>query len=318
MASKRRHSGTESLQRRVRPRREGSELASEASVSPADDGEPETDVEGSMANASDLEHMSSAASVVQDEVPVNDFRSVSFGSLAKAQDSLLTRSRSEPRDQRNASEKLQRIRHRLQEIKDTKGLSSNSPTTGTISGQTHSAHDTSRSSKHAPMEMSSKRAVPRRREVLSLPKREIRDPRFDSLSGPVDQERLRKDYSFLDDYRENEMKHLRSAIKSSKDESAKEDLSKELLSRSSKKKAQEIKDKQQEVIRRHRASERELVQKGKKPYYLKKGEQKKLALVERYSGLKGKQVDRAIERRRKKVTARDRKNMPSVRRTFTT
>ena len=43
-------------------------------------------------------------------------------------------------------------------------------------------------------------------------------------------------------------------------------------------------------------------------------EQKKLALVERYSKLKGKQLDRVIERKRKKKASKERKNMPLLRR----
>ena len=43
-------------------------------------------------------------------------------------------------------------------------------------------------------------------------------------------------------------------------------------------------------------------------------EQKKLALIDRYENMKGKQRDRVIERRRKKAAARERKNMPAERR----
>lgn len=43
-------------------------------------------------------------------------------------------------------------------------------------------------------------------------------------------------------------------------------------------------------------------------------EQKKLALIDRFQNMKGKQRDRAIERRRKKVTSKERRNMPDDRR----
>ena len=43
-------------------------------------------------------------------------------------------------------------------------------------------------------------------------------------------------------------------------------------------------------------------------------EQKKMALVERFQNMKSKDRDRAIERRRKKATAKERRNMPDERR----
>jgi ribosomal RNA-processing protein 36 len=44
-------------------------------------------------------------------------------------------------------------------------------------------------------------------------------------------------------------------------------------------------------------------------------EQKKLALIDRFQNMKSKQRDKVIERRRKKVTAKERRNMPDERRT---
>jgi ribosomal RNA-processing protein 36 len=42
-------------------------------------------------------------------------------------------------------------------------------------------------------------------------------------------------------------------------------------------------------------------------------EQKKLALIDRFQNMKSKQRDHVIERRRKKVTAKERRNMPERR-----
>ena len=128
--------------------------------------------------------------------------------------------------------------------------------------------------------------------------------------------KMKKNYAFLDEYREDEMKQLKETIRRTRstDEATKGTLKRALLSMESKKKAQAAKDKQQEIIRMHRAKEKELIKQGKKPFYLKKSEQKRLALVERFKGLKGKQVERVMERKRKKKAGRERKNMPDVRR----
>ena len=145
-------------------------------------------------------------------------------------------------------------------------------------------------------------------------KRAHRDPRFEPLSGPVDETKVRKAYSFLDDYREDEMKELKQAIKTAKNNDAKEELKRTLLSMESRKKAQMRKDKEREVLERHRKEEKELVKEGKRPFYLKKAEQKKRLLLDQYGELKGKQLDHVIERRRKKVEGKEKKKMPFVRR----
>lgn len=174
--------------------------------------------------------------------------------------------------------------------------------------------DFARVSKHAPTEQSSKKAVSRRRGVVPVPKRPVRDPRFESLSGPLNEDKLRKNFAFLDAYRESEMAELEAGIRKANDPAAREILKRALTSMQSKKKSQDLKDQRQDVLRRHRKEERERVEAGKKPFYLKRGEVKERALVERFKGMKGKQVEKAIERRRKKQTAKERKEMPDERR----
>lgn len=110
------------------------------------------------------------------------------------------------------------------------------------------------------------------------------------------------------------MLELKSAIRRAKDSIAREKLKRALLRMESKKKTQQRKDQEQEVLRTHRAKEKKLIKQGKKPFYLKKAEQKKLALVQRFEGMKSKQVDRVIERRRKKKDSRAMRDMPEGRR----
>lgn len=174
--------------------------------------------------------------------------------------------------------------------------------------------DFNRSSKHAPTEISSKKAVSRRREVIPVKKRDVRDPRFERLTGDLDEERVKAAYSFLDDYRQDEMSKLKEEIKKTKDEEQKEKLKRGLLSMESRMKAEMRKKKEKEVLDRHRKEEKEKVRMGKQPFYLKKSEQKKQVLMDQFKDLKGKQLDRVIERRRKKVEGKEKKNMPFARR----
>ncbi len=162
--------------------------------------------------------------------------------------------------------------------------------------------------------MSSKKAVSRKREVVPVIKREYRDPRFEPLNSPLDEKKLQKAYSFLDDYREDEMRELKIAIKKTKDVAEKERLKRALLSMESQKRARERKRKEAEVLDRHRKMEKELVKQGKKPFYLKKAEQRRRLLVEKFGELKGKQLDRVLERRRKKVEGKEKKKLPWSRR----
>ena len=180
------------------------------------------------------------------------------------------------------------------------------------------ASDLSRSSKHAPAQQSSKKPVSRRRDVISTHKQQQRDPRFEPLGGAagarVNEERIKKNYAFLDSYRESEMTELRNAIRTTKDKDAQADLKRALLVMESRKKTQEAKELRQGVLQAHRARERELVRQGKKPFYLKKAELQRRALVERFEKLGEKQVDKVIERRRKKKAAAERKRIPKARR----
>jgi len=69
--------------------------------------------------------------------------------------------------------------------------------------------------------------------------------------------------------------------------------------------------KRAEAADQHGSKEREAVKKGKKPFYLKKSEQKKEELVEKYQELKtsGK-LDKFLEKRRKKNSAKDHRYVP--------
>ncbi len=174
-----------------------------------------------------------------------------------------------------------------------------------------------RSRKHAPVEISSKKRVSRRRDFIDVPKVQARDPRFLPLSKatPIDEIKARKAYAFLNDYQKDEMNQLRGAIKKTKDPIAKEKLQKALTSMESRQKAQERKDRERALLEEHRKKEKELIKQGKTPYYLKKSEQKKQLLVQQFAGMKKSQVDHAIERRRKKVASKEKKHLPLARRT---
>lgn len=252
----------------------------------------------------------------EDEDPAMDAAQLSFGALARAQASLGTSSR---RKQRGANDDSETA---------TKDKDHERPTKKTEKPVHH------RTSKHAPAEMSSKKPVSRKRDFLTvtaeLKKPQPRDPRFMPLgpgaskssssssaaagSGGIDDIKARKAYAFLDEYRDSEMAQLRAAIKKTKDAKQKEQLQRALMSMESRKKAQARKDRERAIVEEHRRQEKELVKQGKKPFYLKKSEQKKRLLVDQFQGMKKGQVDKVIERRRKKIASREKKLLPMARR----
>jgi ribosomal RNA-processing protein 36 len=198
-----------------------------------------------------------------------------------------------------------------------------------------------RSTKHAPKEMSSKRAVGRKREAITVPKATARDPRFDSVTGVLDRDKVRKNYKFLDDYVDSEIKELKTKLKeqkapvqgsNKKNKNKKgaaaaaaaaapklsaeeiEEMKRELVQKQSKKQAQDARDRQQEVIREHKKKEKELVKEGKTPYFLKNSDVKKEVIVKQFEGLSEGKREKVMERKRKKMASKERKGMPWERR----
>ncbi|KAM5342678.1 hypothetical protein ACJ41O_013644 [Fusarium nematophilum] len=304
------------LGRRVRPRREDDwqeDPESQASSSEEDDDDDDEveeegirghdeddddDEEGSESeDGSDVESESD-----QDQEPAGskvDLSSISFGALAKAQSSL-------PSSGRKSKSKSS-----AETRTDDTPARPRKPTT-----RSRDDPKLKRSSKHAPQEQSSKRPVSRRREILPDNRRQYRDPRFDPLVGGarVDEDKASRAYAFLDEYRDKEMADLRAQIKKTKDAGVKDDLKRQLQSMESRRKARKRREEEDSLLREHRRREKELVAQGKTPFYLKKSEQKKQLLVDRYEGMSKGQVDRAIERKRKKVAGKEKKELDSLQR----
>ncbi|PIG87171.1 rRNA biogenesis protein rrp36 [Aspergillus arachidicola] len=235
--------------------------------------------------------------------------SISFGALAKAQASL------GPKGKRNAktakpteespqtTSPLDDIRARIREAREQKRQES---------GKSKDSAKPARTSKHAPMIQSSKRAVSRKRTVVeppSVPK--SRDPRFDptvlSQGGRHNAESARKAYSFLDDYRQ---------VRQNKDAEEKEALKREIRSTSDRLRAMENRRREEEVLAEHKKREKQLIREGKKsnPYFLKKSDLKKQVMLKKYENMNSKERTKALERRRKKIASKERKEMPMERR----
>jgi ribosomal RNA-processing protein 36 len=269
-----------------------------------------------------------------DESEANgDISNVSFGALKQAQDELSRKRKRGSDVTESHEEKLEALRSRLREMKSQKKDQqriSRKEKPAQAFQQTQSAQDghddsdsapsevgeaKSRTSKHAPASQSSRYQVSRKRQVVDVPKRVVRDPRFDAINqNSAHTGNSEKAYAFLRDYEKSEIAELKAAVKLAKTDEDKEILKRKLVSMENRIKSQEGKERQQAVLRQHRKEEKEKVQQGKKPFYLKLKDLKERALVEKFKGMKGKDREKLLDRRRRKESQKEKKRMPEARR----
>lgn len=181
-----------------------------------------------------------------------------------------------------------------------------------------------RASKHAPMVQSSKYAVSRKRVIVEPPATaKARDPRFDAAvmghSGKgLNAKASEKNYAFLEEYRASELKDLKRQMAATKNPEAKEALKRQIRSAMDQQKARENRKREEAVISEHKKKEKEAIRDGKKstPYYLKKSDLKKQVMQKKYEEMGSRDRAKALERRRKKMASKERKEMPMERRGF--
>ncbi|XP_044382263.1 ribosomal RNA processing protein 36 homolog isoform X1 [Triticum aestivum] len=169
-----------------------------------------------------------------------------------------------------------------------------------------------RESRKRPMEISTNVRPPRLREVIQVPKKVVRDPRFEPVYGAVDKEGFRKRYNFLFDHDlPAEKEKLQKSIKKLKDPNAIEEAKNQITWIDKQLRSNPQKNVESEILRGHIKKEREAAKAGKRPYYLKKSEIRERKLMDKYNELKetGK-LDSFMEKRRKKNASKDHRFMP--------
>ncbi|CAG7947295.1 unnamed protein product [Penicillium olsonii] len=319
---------SDKLNRRVRARPEDDDDVSDASASGDEISEAGSEAESNGSVESEPEEMNSdeeeddsdsdAESRAPSEPENDDFKSslaeISFGALAKAQSSMSDKKRkskhSESSEPTTSTSTVDEIRAKLREAREAKELAASK-----VKDQK------ARTSKHAPMEMSSKRAVTRRRTAVELPNApKARDPRFDAAvmghSGVGKHAHGGKAYAFLDEYRASELAELKAQLGKTKNYEMKEKLKAQIRTAQDKLRSAANKKREEEVRAEHKSREKQLIKEGKKatPYYLKKSDLKKQVLEKKYGEMGSRERSKALERRRKKVASKEKKEMPWERR----
>lgn len=282
----------------------------------------------------------------------SEFRKISFGALAKAQNSL-GRKRKRGADpiaedkapSSSSSSTLEDVREKLRRARERKlGLNRNGSSNSIGRNDTGTNTETenrfskpnpppSRSSKHAPTVLSSKMAVSRKRIVIEPPASatKSRDPRFDptvlassssssssaaAAAAGRHKDASEKAYAFLDEYRAAELKQLKDQLARTKDVATGEELKRAITSATDRQRALDNKKREREVLSEHKRREKQLIKEGKKsqPYYLKKSELKKEVLKKKYESMGSRERVKALERKRKRVASKEKKDLPWSRR----
>eukprot|EP00112_Aurelia_sp_Birch-Aquarium-sp1_P009735 Seg2116.2 transcript_id=Seg2116.2/GoldUCD/mRNA.D3Y31 product="Ribosomal RNA processing protein 36-like" protein_id=Seg2116.2/GoldUCD/D3Y31 len=165
-----------------------------------------------------------------------------------------------------------------------------------------------------PLEMSSKQRPSKFRKVVAGGNKMTRDPRFDDLSGKLNHELFKKSYAFLDEIKEKEKKEVRQRLKREKNAEKKAELHKLLQKLEQNEKKEKEDEHRKEKHREIKKKEMEAIKQGKKPYFLKKSEKKKLELAEQYKTLKSDgKLEKYLSKKRKRNAAKDRRHLPKIR-----
>lgn len=194
-----------------------------------------------------------------------------------------------------------------------------SATTSKFSRDSVAENQYKRRHKHAPAETSSKKPVSVVRNVTSGSNSSgsksslYSDIRFDTAFGKADLEKTRKNYSFLNEYREKELSEMKDKLRNhiGLNERQKEELKRQIQKMESRLKTFKNRDFETKVLQEYKQKVKNGEIKG--PLHLKRSEQRKLVLSEKYKTMKNKDVKKALERKRKKNTEKERKLMPRER-----
>nr|GMD55592.1 ribosomal RNA processing protein 36 homolog [Ipomoea batatas] len=169
-----------------------------------------------------------------------------------------------------------------------------------------------RSNKNRPMEISSKKPVSRFREVVQVPKRIVRDPRFETLCGKLDEEGFKKRYNFL--YQKDlpaEKEDLKKQMTRTKDPQVINELKNRIAWIDKQLKSASTRNTEKVILSEHKKKQREAAKQGKQPYYLKKSEIRQRKIIEKYKELKGSgKLEAFIEKKRRKNASKDHRYLP--------
>lgn len=174
-------------------------------------------------------------------------------------------------------------------------------------------------SKKKPQEVSSKQPVSVIRQSVAPIRPKAIDPRFDRSFGNFNPEMFKAAYSFVKPIQEKEKQVLEESLKKERDPERKAHIQRVLDRQKSMEKAQEREEFRKNVLKQWKKTELELVKQGKKPFFLKRSDQKKLELIARFKEMKERaaangqtiKLDKLLEKRHKHKSSKQRTQLPA-------
>ena len=171
-------------------------------------------------------------------------------------------------------------------------------------------------SKSEPMEISSKKKKfnhDQPRYVVKSNKRSTRDPRFNDLSGAYNEELFEKSYAFVQDIKKTEYESVNTQLKKVKNTEEKEKLLKVKQKMDTEQKVKAEKEKKRELFKKQKRQASEQTKIGKKAFYLKNSDKKKIELAEKYKELKSSgKLDKYMMKKRKRSAQKDKRSLPRM------
>lgn len=134
------------------------------------------------------------------------------------------------------------------------------------------------------------------------------DPRFEEHCGELREEHVERNYAFVTGLRQKRRQMLEDKVRKKKGD---EEVERELRAMEEEEHRRKGILRRRKILADFRREEKEAVKRGKKPYFLKEKDIRKLEMKEKFKELKevgG--VKKYIEKRRRRLAAKDRKLLP--------
>ncbi|AMD18555.1 HBL347Cp [Eremothecium sinecaudum] len=283
------------------------------------DIKPGYDSAGSDDELSDVLNSNRNNNDVSSDSEDDDLSSLTFGSLKKAQDTILTEERGAA-SKTSSKRKPNKVKPIVEKESDPEESgddlveseeqedSGSEDSEGDFFEEGSNQSGKKKTRKHAPKEQSSKKRVPKVREIpgLNYAKRENQlytDIRFDkSMGKPENFAKVRSRYGFLDEYRQKEIDELKSMLADRKlmskiSEREKEEMEARLISSKSKLQSIQNRELETKIVKDY---EQEINKNNKGKFHLKKSEKRKVVQKWKFDNMKSKQREKVMERKRKK------------------
>ncbi|KAK6204606.1 uncharacterized protein RJT21DRAFT_117053 [Scheffersomyces amazonensis] len=255
-----------------------------------------------------------------DEDEDDEFSSISFGALNSAQKKLISEQKKQKGKKKSQKKSSEDIREFHDDEVDSEDGSEDDSDSDSDSDSDAAPRERSTSrkqidkkkrSKHAPAVASSKRPVSKIREIPGLKSKKdstlYTDIRFDAAYGKADFNKIRKDYAFLDEYRQQEIKDMQSILKDKKSSAylsdrQLEDIQFKMQSLKSRVETMKNRDFETQLLRDHKKEQMDKFKAGEQntPFFLKRSDKRKMLQKARFDRMKSSQREKVMERKRKK------------------